>query len=248
MPSSKNSVDAASRPRTMSSPGVRPVASMASTRRATASSFEARFGAKPPSSPTGSTGPGRGQDALERVVGLGPPPQGLGERGRPDGQDHELLDVDVVVGVLATVDHVHHRHRQDVGVGPADVAVEGDLELVGRGLGHGQGDPEDGVGPDPGLVVGAVGVDQLPVDVALVEGVEAEQQVGDLTVDEPDGVEDALAAVAVAAVPQLDGLELAGGRPDWERWPGPGRRSRGPPRPRRSGSRGSRGPHGPRRG
>ena len=32
----------------------------------------------------------------------------------PDRHDHELLQVDVVVGVRAAVDHVHHRHRQHV--------------------------------------------------------------------------------------------------------------------------------------
>ena len=104
------------------------------------------------------------QDRLEHVVGLGAPAQRLAERRRADRHDHELLQVDVVVGVRAAVEDVHHRHRQHVGVDAAEVAVERQLELVGRGLGHGQRHAEDGVGAEPGLVVGAVEVAQHAVD------------------------------------------------------------------------------------
>ena len=57
-----------------------------------------------------------------------------------------------------------------------------------------------------------------------------------------DGPQDALAAVAVAAVAQLDGLVRSRSRRPTGRWPARGPRSRGRPRPRRSGCRGSRGP------
>ena len=71
------------------------------------------------------------------------------------------------------------------------------------------------------------------------------QLVGDLAVDVADRLRHALAAVALAAVAQLDRLVLAGRRP--ARHGGPARAPRWParPRPRRSGcpaSRGSRGP------
>ena len=153
------------------------------------------------------------EDRLEHVVGLGAPPQRLAERHRADRHDHELLQVHVVVGVHAAVEDVHHGDGQHVGVGPAHVAVQGQLELVGRGPGHRQRHAEDGVGPQAGLVVGVVEVAQDAVDVALVEGVEADQGVVDLVLDVADRVEHALAAVAVAAVAQLDRLELAGRGP-----------------------------------
>ena len=151
------------------------------------------------------------QDLLEHVVGLGAPAQRLGERGGADRHDHELLHVDVVVGVLATVEHVHHRHGQHVGVDAADVAVERHGQLVGGGLGDGERHAEDGVGAEAALVVGAVELDEHAVDVALVEGVEAHEGVVDLVVDVGDGVEHALAAVAGLAVAQLDRLERTGG-------------------------------------
>ena len=91
------------------------------------------------------------------------------EARRADGHDHELLEVDGVVGVHAAVDDVHHRYGQDVGVGAADVAVERKLELVGRGLGDGQAGAEDRVGAEASLVVGAVEVAELGVDESLLE-------------------------------------------------------------------------------
>ena len=78
------------------------------------------------------------EQAGQGVVGLGAPPQGLAERGRPDRDDHELLEVDLVVGVSATVQHVEHGYGQDVGVGAAYIPVQRQPELVGGGLGRGE--------------------------------------------------------------------------------------------------------------
>ena len=148
------------------------------------------------------------EQALQRVVRLHAPPQRLGVARRTDRHDHELLQVDRVVGVDAAVDHVHHRHGEDVGVGTTDVAVQRHTELVGGRLGDRQADAEDRVGAETRLVVGAVELAQQRVDDALRHRVEAVEGVGDLAVDEADGALDALAAVAVAAVAQLDGLVL----------------------------------------
>ena len=60
--------------------------------------------------------------------------------------------------------------------------------------------------------------------LALVEGVEPDDGVGDLVVDVGDRVEHALAAVAVAAVAQLDRLELR----RWTRPTGPSARPAAP--------------------
>ena len=48
----------------------------------------------------------------------------LGQRRRADRHDHEFLEVDRVVGMLAAVDDVHHRHRQDMRRDAADIAIE----------------------------------------------------------------------------------------------------------------------------
>src|SRR5699024_11352435 len=93
------------------------------------------------------------------------------------------LDVDVGVRVGAAVEDVHHRHRQDVGVGPADVLVQRHAGGVGGGAGHGQGHTEDGVGSDGALVRGAVELDHRGVDVPLLLVVHAQDlrlDVGDV--------------------------------------------------------------------
>ena len=153
------------------------------------------------------------QHRLQRVVGLRPPLDGLGERGRADRRDHELLDVDAVVGVRPAVEDVHHGDRQQVRVRPAQVAEQRQARGLRGGLGHRHADAGDRVRSHPRLVRGPVQVDHGLVDHALIVGVEAEQLGLDLVDDGLDGPGDRLAAVFVTAVPQLHRLEGAGGRP-----------------------------------
>ena len=152
------------------------------------------------------------QHRLERVVDLGTGAHRLGERRGADRRDHELLDVDVGVGVRATVEDVHHRHREQVGVGPADVAVQRQPGRLGRGLGDGERGAEDRVGAQVGLVGRRVELVHHLVDLALVVGTHALDGRADLLDHRVDGLLHALAEVAIAAVAQLDRLELAGRR------------------------------------
>ena len=184
---------------------------MASRMRSSAARLDSRFGAKPPSSPSPVARPFSLQDGLERVVDLRAPAQGLAEGLGADRRDHELLDVDVGVGVAAAVEDVHHRHGQDVGVRAADVAEERQVGGVGGGAGHREADAEDGVGADLLLVGAAVDGEHLGVDEALLAGLEAEELGAELVDDRVDGLLDALADVAVlVAVTSLDGLEGTG--------------------------------------
>ena len=204
---------------------------------------------------------------LQRVVRLGAPAQRLAEARRADRHDHELLQVDRVVGVGAAVDDVHHRHRQHVRVRPADVAVQRQVELVGRGLGDGEADAEDRVRAEAGLVVGAVELDRARCRSSRCSSAsKPSSSVGDLAVDEADrgarrpcrGSASPPSRSSTASCSPVDA-------PDGHRRPPASRRSRARPRPRRWGchaSRGSRGrrwtgfwtcgndswPSGPRRG
>jgi hypothetical protein len=121
------------------------------------------------------------------------------------------------------VEDVHHRHRQDVGVGAAEVAEQRQARGVRGGLGHGQRDAEDGVGAELALVVGAVERQHLGVDEPLLAGLEAEQLRADLVEHGVDRVLDALAQVAaLVAVAQLQRLVGAGGGPGGHRGTGDG--------------------------
>ena len=63
-----------------------------------------------------------------------------------DRLDHELLDVDRIVGVHAAIDDVHHRHRQRARIDAADMAIQRNAEVLGRRLRHGKRHREDRVG------------------------------------------------------------------------------------------------------
>ena len=64
------------------------------------------------------------QNFLERVINLDAGAQAFGEAVEPPGLDHEFLEIDIVVGVLAAVEDVHHRHRQRACRRPAQITIE----------------------------------------------------------------------------------------------------------------------------
>ena len=70
----------------------------------------------------------------ERMENLGPHADGLFLGFRADRTDHEFLERDGSVRVRASVDDVHHRDGKDMGVRPADVAVERDVQGLRGGL------------------------------------------------------------------------------------------------------------------
>ena len=86
----------------------------------------------------------------------------------------------------AAVDDVHQRHRQGAGADAAQVTIERQAGLLGRGLGDREADPENGVGAELGLVGAAVELDHHAVDQALVLGVEPGEQVEQVVVDRLD--------------------------------------------------------------
>ena len=151
------------------------------------------------------------QHALEGVVDLGAPTQALGKARGAHRHDHELLEVDVIVGMHAAVEDVHHRCGQQMSVDAAQVLAQRQARRLGSGAGNGQRHAQDGVGTELGLVGGTVRGNQRGIDSALVEGVEAHDGVSALVVDVLDGLRNALAQVAaLVAIAQLAGLKGAG--------------------------------------
>jgi hypothetical protein len=140
------------------------------------------------------------------VVDLGAGTESLGEGVEPERHDHELLNVDRVVGVSAAVQDVQERHREDRGPRPAQVDVGGQARRLGCRPGDGERGPEDGVGAQAALVGGAVELDQDVVDERLLADVHARHPGGDLVLDVGDGTGDPFTVVALAAVAELQGL------------------------------------------
>jgi hypothetical protein len=125
--------------------------------------------------------------------------------------DHELLEVDVALGVLTAVEDVHHRHGQDACVRSTEVFVERDTAGHRSGLCCREGDAEDRVGAQARLVRRSVEFDHRVVQVVLIERVHADDGVCDFAVDVLHCGKDTLAAIAgLVAVAQLAGFVLAG--------------------------------------
>jgi hypothetical protein len=137
-------------------------------------------------------------------------PQALRKLPPPSEYDHELLEVDLVVGVGASVEHVHHRHRQQSRGVPAEVPPQGQPPLGGLCLCGRQRHAKDRVGAQARLVGGPVELDQRAVKPLLVGGVEAVQLPRDLGVGVLDGAPHPPSLPRLTAVAQLGRLELAG--------------------------------------
>ncbi len=187
--------------------------SIASTIRSRAAALLSRLGAKPPSSPTPVPSPCSRRTALSAWKTSTPIRSPSRKLVGPEGRDHELLDVDVVVGVAAAVEDVHHRHGEDLADGAPDVAVKRQARLHGRGLGDGEADPEDGVGAQAALL----GVPSRSIRIASTAswfaGVEARAGPRRSRRSRCRRPSHTLAEVAGRiAVAQLDGLVGAGRR------------------------------------
>ena len=138
--------------------------------------------------------------------------QALGERRRADRQDHELLDVDVVVGMRAAVHDVHHRQRHRVAALTRPERLVERHALVGRmRLRARERHREDCVRAEPRFVLRAVELDHPAVELLLVGRVEARHGLADLAVHVRDGLRHALAEIALlVTVAQL--VRLTGAR------------------------------------
>ena len=71
---------------------------------------------------------------LQGVEDFGATAQRFAEGRQTDRHDHEFLDVQAVVGVLATVDDVHHRHRHLHRARTAEVAIKRQTGFLGGAL------------------------------------------------------------------------------------------------------------------
>ena len=136
-------------------------------------------------------------DLLEGVVSLGTNLHGLREASGASGEEHELLERELVAGVGATVDDVEAGSGEDEGgldTGEvSEVLVEGNALLGGGSLRDGDGNTEDGVSTELALVGGTVELDQEVVDLLLLGDLETglDELGRDRVVDVGDGLEDA---------------------------------------------------------
>jgi hypothetical protein len=161
-----------------------------------------------------------GEQPPQRVEHLGAVAQRLTEARCADGEDHELLDVEAVVGVGTTIDDVHHRHgHQRLAVAARElrqITVERNA-CIGRGSARGgERHAEDRVGAEARLVLAAVELDHAAIDRRLRARILADEGGLQHRIDVRDGSQHALAAIAcLVAIAQLDRLARSGRGAGW---------------------------------
>ena len=97
---------------------------------------------------------------LERMEYLRPLAQGLFEGGCTHRNNHELLQVQVVIGMRAAVDHIHHGHGHLHRRHAAKVAVQRQAGFLRCCPGHRHGHGQHRIGTQAAFVFGAVQVNQ----------------------------------------------------------------------------------------
>ena len=109
--------------------------------------------------------------------------QGFAKAGRTHRQDHELLQVDAVIGMCTAVDDIHHRHRQRGGGFAAQVSVQRQSRFQRRRASIGQRHREQCIGAEAALVVAAIQIDHRLVETFLIAAVASDYEFGQVTVD-----------------------------------------------------------------
>ena len=96
------------------------------------------------------------EDLLEAVEYFSTHAETFAEAACTHRADHEFLEGDRSVRVRATIDDVHHRYGQYIGVRATDVAIEGDVEVLSGSLSDGERYTEDSVSTEVALGLGAI--------------------------------------------------------------------------------------------
>ncbi|CUH53066.1 hypothetical protein SHM7688_02518 [Shimia marina] len=126
--------------------------------------------------------------------------------------DHEFLDVDRVVGMLAAVDDVHHWHRQNARGGAAHIAEQRLRGVICGGFGSGEGHAEDGICTQTAFVFCAVQFDHGAVNGDLLGHIHAHERFGDFAIHGVDSLKHTFAQVAgCVAIALFNGFMRAGG-------------------------------------
>ncbi len=150
---------------------------------------------------------------FQRVENLRSPAHRLGKRIGTYRHHHEFLKIDGVVGMLAAIDDVHHRHRQDMRIDPADIAIQRQPARIGSGFRNGQAYAQYRVGSKVRLVVSAIQVDHHRINIFLILGIEVDQRFTDIVIHRGYRLQHPLAHVArLVAVTLLGGFISAGRR------------------------------------
>ena len=112
----------------------------------------------------------------------------------------------------ATVDDIHHRHRQILAGHAAEIAVQRNASFFGCRTGHGHAHGQQRVSAQTAFVFGAIQIDQRAIEKGLLRRIQPQHGLRDFGVDVLHRLEHTFAQITFfVAVAQLNGFATAGG-------------------------------------
>ena len=140
--------------------------------------------------------------------------QPIGKGGTAQRDDHKFLDIDIIGGVAAAIQNIHHGAGQS---GPpprkaGEVLPQRQAAGSRGGVGHGQADPQNGIGAEVRFISGAIRFAEDAVNGFLLGGIPPDEGPGQFVINGADGGAHPFSAVTGwVAVPFFTGLVPAGG-------------------------------------
>jgi hypothetical protein len=117
----------------------------------------------------------------------------------------------------ATVEDIHHRHWENLGVWSTEVFIKWLTDLRGSGFGAREGNGQDRIGADFFLRRGAIHSDHRFIHRDLVSGIDADEGWSEEFGDVENGFVHTLAEIfGFVAITKLDGFMLTGARSAWD--------------------------------
>ena len=132
---------------------------------------------------------------FQRVKDFGAHADGFFHVAGGHRHDHEFLNVDWVICVLAAIDDIHHWHRQDTGRGATNVAEQRLRGEISSCLCAGQRHTKNSVRAQTCFVWGAVQLDHCGIDGNLFSDIHAHEVFRDLAVYSGAGFENTFAKI-----------------------------------------------------
>ena len=140
--------------------------------------------------------------------------QPIGKGGTAQRDDHKFLDIDIIGGVAAAIQNIHHGAGQS---GPpprkaGEVLPQRQAAGSRGGVGHGQADPQNGIGAEVRFISGAIRFAEDAVNGFLLGSIPPDEGPGQFVINGMDGGAHPFSAVTGwVAVPFFAGFVPAGG-------------------------------------
>jgi len=102
------------------------------------------------------------------------------EAARTGGHDHEFLDINSIIRMLAAIHDVHHWHRHLLGIGTSQISIQRHMQRACRCPGCCHGHSQHSIGAEMRLILGTIQLQQDGVKGRLFKYIHADHCRSDL--------------------------------------------------------------------